>query len=681
LISIFCITQTISVYADQASNTKIIPESLPRYNLNIRIMPETHHLGVEGSVRLPAAEGIRDRLVFALSEMATALKVEVLKPVAGAGPVKLEKIERPGATSGLRRWTLLLPSPLPAGAPVVLRFSYSIENGLDSVFYIGPEGSFASGVNTAWYPEPEDANQFRLRGTGTLQFSVPAGYVAYTPGTRLGTPDETARGTFRFQLDNPLFFSFGVGRYTVLRRSSGGLPVSIYLLQPRPQQKVERLIEGSARVIEALAREFGPYPHPEFGIVEIPTEQARKGGSDGASLSGFMLGISSYFDQEFNAAFYGHEIAHTWWGNLIQKKGQRGSYMLDEAMASYGSLRAVEILEGASAAEQYRRTGYLGYYSEYSGSVYLSRALAGLDHQLSDLPLADGFLSRRLANTKGMLVWDMLSRVVGRKQFSRTLQNFTRQRALQRVTWEELLQAIEDGAGENLKWFYGQWLERTGAPDWQLDWKQDGGIVRGTITQPVPYYRATIEVEATASDGRRLARTVEVSGPRTRFTWQVGPAVKTVNLDPHFLILRWTREYRAEAEALLPYTRGDLKLSQGNLDEAYQQFLAGLEQVPELDRYGLRFMLEYGLAAVLMEKDKMDEAKVHIEAALVSPMRRAETLPWVYVQLATAAKKLNDEATLRWAVKAVAAADAAAGGRTGAVEEVRTILQSVKAQQ
>ena len=32
--------------------------------------------------------------------------------------------------------------------------------------------------------------------------------------------------------------------------------------------------------------------------------------------------------------------------------------MLDEAMSQFGSLRAVELVEGSEAAEQYRRTGY-----------------------------------------------------------------------------------------------------------------------------------------------------------------------------------------------------------------------------------------------------------------------------------------------------------------------------------
>lgn len=676
LTAIFSLALMIDAHAAQAPHHKTAAESFPKYDLKIKIMPESHHLGVEGVVRLPAAEAVRDKLVFALSEKATGTKIEVVQPAECAGPVKLEMVERPGSTAGLRRWMLLPRLPVPAGEAVLLRFSYSIENGLDSVFYVGPEGSFASGLNTAWYPEAEDADRFRVRGTGMLQFSIPAGYTAYTMGTQLGAPEETARGNFRFQIDSPVFFSFGVGKYVVVRRSGGGLPISICLLRPRPAEQVQSLIEDVARVVEALAREFGPYPYPEFGVVEIPTEQARKGGSDGASLSGFMLGISSYFDQEFNVAFYGHEVAHTWWGNLIQKEGSQGSYMLDEAMANYGSLRAVELTEGESAAEQYRRTGYPGYYSEYSGAVYLSRSLAGLDHQLSDLPVADGFLSRRLANTKGMLVWDMLSRTVGRKQFSRILQDITRRWALQRVTWGEFLKAIEGGAGQDLKWFYRQWLERKGVPDYQLDWKQDGGIVRGAIKQPAPYYRATIEIEATGSDGRRLARMVEVSGPRTEFTWRVSFAVKTVTLDPHFLTLRWTPEYRAEAIAMIQYTRGDLRLMQGQLDEAYKEFNAGLDHVPVPDSHGLRFMLEYGLAQSLIDRKKMDEAMPHIRAALASPVRRADILPWVYLQMATVARRLNDEVTLRWAINAVVTAENAAGARAGAAEQARSLLNS-----
>ena len=354
--------------------------------------------------------------------------------------------------------------------------------------------------------------------------------------------------------------------------------------------------------------------------------------------------------------------------------------MLDEGMAQYGSLRAVERVEGEEAAERFRRTGYPGW-PEYCAFTYLSRTVAEFDHQLADLPPENDFLSRRVCNSKGMLVWDMLSRTVGRKKFSRILQELTRQSAFQRVSWEEFLQTVNDGAGKDLQWFYAQWFGRIGAPAWQLSWKLEGRTIRGTITQKPPYYRATIDVQAVGSKYEHIVRTVEIAGRQTEFTWRVDFGVKSVNLDPHFFTLHWTPEYRTEAIALLPYTKGDLKISQGQVDEAHKEFKTGLDQMPVLDIYGLRFMLEYGLAAVFIEKAKMEEAKEHIQAALISPTRRGDTLPWVYVQLAKTAKKLNDQATLRWAVNAVTTADAAAGGRTGAIEEVRSLLQSSKPNQ
>jgi len=117
---------------------------------------------------------------------------------------------------------------------------------------------------------------------------------------------------------------------------------------------------------------------------------------------------SAGLDDPFNLAYYAHEISHSWWGNLITVRGQAGVYMLSEAMAQYGSLRAVEELEGVASAERYRRTGYPGYNTEQNALGYFKLAAAGLDTSaMRDLP--PGTLSHDIADMKGFLVWDMLS--------------------------------------------------------------------------------------------------------------------------------------------------------------------------------------------------------------------------------------------------------------------------------
>jgi len=649
----------------------------PDYNLSIRIVPENHRLEATGTVRLPASSASRDALRVALSEQFGDPTFEVVEPATAAGPVKLERemapAERPGW--GTVVWTIRPIKAFPQGDPIVIRFSYAGSSSRSSnLFHLGPEVCFAAGISTAWYPRIEDESGMRKRGlraTGKLEFTLPAGYVVYTTGVSQSTSTDNSRGQFRFQVSQPVYFSFAASKYSIFRDATS-FPISLYLSRPRPNAK--EYTDGCLSVLRALSKEFGQYQYPGFAIVEVPDKQAQEAGFEGASLDGFMLAISSFFDKKFNTAFFGHEIAHQWWPGVVQKTGPRGSYMLDEAMAQYGSLRAVEMLEGDEVAERYRRTGYPGYYSEYSALTYLSRSLAGLDERLSDLPLSDGYLSRRMADSKGMLVWDMLSRTIGRDKFSAILKDFLRKHAFQLVRWEEFLKAIEDSAGMDLKWFYQQWFDRKGAADWQLSWVQDGRLVRVSITQSQPYYRAMLVVQATGKDGERLRKTVDIRGAKTQLNWAVEFKVKSVELDPDFLYLHWTPEYRAEAEALLPYTRADLRLQQGDLDKAVNEFKSALDLVPSPDQHGLRFLLDYGLAEALIQQDKFQEAKAHVMAALTGPVRRAEVLPWVYLQLAKASKQLNDQSTLEWAVKAVISADAAAGGRTGAVEEALALM-------
>ena len=132
------------------------------------------------------------------------------------------------------------------------------------------------------------------------------------------------------------------------------------------------------------------------------------------------------------------------------------------------------------------------------------------------------------------------------------MQKITRDYAINGITWEEFLNVIATGAGQNLNWFYEEWFQRTGAPSWNVTWKQDGATLTGMIKQDAPFYQADLEIEVTGTKCERLTQTVLVKGAETKLSRQVPFPVKAVELDPHYLVLHSTAEYRAQATALAP---------------------------------------------------------------------------------------------------------------------------------
>jgi aminopeptidase N len=524
------------------------------YTMEVRVSPETRHLDVSGTVVVAAAAAARPEIEVQLSETMPALEVAVVAPAAVAGAARAAKR---GGQGGQLVWTVTLPRPLPAGQPLTLRFHCAGGERTSFVFSLGPEGSFASGISTAWYPQLLSGDD-SLRSRGRIHYVVPKGYVVAGGGTLLSSAAEQAQGSFLFDASRPGYFSFAAARFAV-SRVAGKVPTALYLLHSR--RNAPELVRRLSSIIDFLSSQFGPFPYGDLAIVETPHDPSLRAGFTGAEVGAIMLVDGEQLDGDFVLAFYAHELSHCWWGNLVHAPNY-----LDETMAQFGSLQAVEALEGEAAAERYRRTGYPDYAPLQCALGYLMLAGAGFDHALADLPDAHP-LSHELADSKGMLVADMVSRLVGRTAFTGVLQGLIRQNAYGTVTWQDILAAAQRYTTSDLRAFSAAWLERRGAPTFTLRWSQTGDTVSGAVEQSPPWYIANLDLELRGRDGKVVTQALAVQGATTPFHVRTGQAVRDAVLDPHFHVLHWTPELRAAAQSLWPSWR-----------ETVEQWKAGLLQ-------------------------------------------------------------------------------------------------------
>lgn len=501
-----------------------------RYDLSIKVAPQSRRIEVEGRWELPASSKERETIEFYLSPKMRELEVKILEPKA-AHPLSLQSNREEG---GDIKWVFKPARPVAAGQAVLLQFSYASDGKSAPQLNISTEGSFAGGGGELWYPQ----SAFKDRETGTLRFAVPAGETVISNGALSSSPAQRAAGEYIFNITRPSKFGFASGRYSVIRRA-GKVAFSLYLLRPRTGAPL--ILNNAARALETLASLYGDFPYSDFSFVEVNFP----GIVTGTSEFGFILADDSKLD-EFDLAYWAHEMGHQWWGNAVRSaSGTTGQMMLSEGVTQFGALQAVEAVEGEAAATEFRRRGYKG--EGHSAESYFKLAGAGRDFPLtSHIPKNQNetLTMHTLANTKGFILLDMLSRRIGRAKFASILRRFVRRSSNQATSWQAFRQAVEEEAGQDLSWFFEQWFERVGAPDYRMTWKQEGSRVRVMISQPAPHFRTALELELSGG-GRRLLRTVEVSGGAHEFNLATPFKVDSVELDPRYKVLRWLPEFRA----------------------------------------------------------------------------------------------------------------------------------------
>jgi hypothetical protein len=630
-----------------------------QYELSCRIRPVERRLEVEGTIVLPPSDEERAAIRFALREDMGQPEVVVLAPESCAGPADVtpdpvpEKKEDPQ-----RSWDLHGRQPFPAGVAVTLSVRYGGGDSVSTNFHLHPAGCFAHS-DAAWYPRFDT-----MRALGTIRYSVPDPWVVKAGGALLGKDRGDGELGYRFECRTPSNFCFVAGPYTVVRRREGRVPLEIYLLGERPF--LEDMERKSFEALSVLEREFGPYPFAEFAIVEVATEPAMRSGFTGAAYEGFYMERADYLDAKgFTMHHFGHEMGHQWFPQIVGSHGEHGHYMLDEGLAQYGGLRCVEEIDGEAAAERFRRECAEG----------AARCIAsGYDFPLGAMPYSPG--AYELADRKGVLVYDLLARTMGRDRFRNAMKSVTSRYAYGSITWEDLLGAFDASSDRDLGWFYAQWFERSGSPSLTPRWSQSGDALELTIAQPDPPYRLPLPIRIELEDGSALDGTVELAGPETVVRLPVPTRVRKVELDPRATLPMTDAKTRAKFEAQRDYLRGELLWNHNKTEEALAIFREALTRLPQPDAYGVEFLLRMRIGWIAQEAERFAEARDEYERALEVAVRDPDQVVQLYWNLAETCRAQGDLERALWAARNVLSADAARGVDGRLSVKAREMLKS-----
>jgi tetratricopeptide (TPR) repeat protein len=136
----------------------------------------------------------------------------------------------------------------------------------------------------------------------------------------------------------------------------------------------------------------------------------------------------------------------------------------------------------------------------------------------------------------------------------------------------------EQNYGDRLTWFFSQWLDSTGAPEFKDKYtiyrlgNNKGFRVVGQIFQDLDLFRMPILLKID-TDGKTEEKTVEVVGTNSPFTIETFGKPRKITIDPDNRVLKNSTEIKLRASI----QRGQGLVQQGDLAGALSEFNKALD--------------------------------------------------------------------------------------------------------
>ncbi|MGA8151053.1 MAG: M1 family aminopeptidase [Terriglobales bacterium] len=533
------------------------------YQIDAELIPHMHKITARAKVRFTALENI----TAAVFELHNAMRV--LKVTDDSG--KEVMAERIAQDSTVR---VQLNQELAKDASTSLTFEY--DGTLDSVDDSPVQGLKVASVGDdtsyllyagRWFPlVGYGINRF----TATMNITVPAYMLAIgsgkesvsdTPALKKSAVAGMPTRTYSFVWDKPSFpGTIVAGAFQEFKSDEAGVDLHVFL-KPIHQNLGALYSETAIKEFTYFVTLYGAAPSTTLRVVEIPDDTLP------SAWAPDMAAIASRaITEKVNYRLLADTIAHQWWGASVSP-ASIDDYWLVDGFARYSEARYVENAAGQNGLEEMVKDMSVG-------------ALAYDTVPLATVGKLDMFSPefQSLVTDKGAMILHMLRWVEGDQKFDQTMRTFASKYAGKSASGDDFKDIAEQDYGDKLTWFFSQWLDSTGAPEFKTKYtvyrlgNNKGFRVVGQINQDLDLFRMPVELRID-TDGKTEEKRIDVVGTDSAFTIETFGKPRRIAIDPGNHVLRNSADIKLRASI----QRGQGLVQQGDLAGALSEYNKALE--------------------------------------------------------------------------------------------------------
>ena len=543
------------------------------YQIEATLEPHLHQITAKAKVKFTALQD----LSVAVFELHNDLRVTKVVDEKGT-QLSAERVTQDSTVR------VPLPNGLSKDNSMTLTFEYEgqLENADNSpvpglsLANIGDDTSYLLYAGR-WFP----VNGYGLnRFTSTISITVPAHMLVIGSGKETVSDLATAKKpatsvlptkTFTFVSDKPSFpGTIVAGIFQEYKSDEAGMDMHTYF-KPTHQSIAPAYTTTAIQEFTYFITLFGPLPSQRLNLVELPSDTLPY------TWAPEIVGLAgASITEKTNYRLLANGIAHQWWGVSVSP-ATKDDWWLSDGFSRYAEAMYVENAAGAAGLEEAVKDMSVG-------------ALAYDTVPLSSASKLDTFSTefQSLTTDKGAMILHMLRWVLGEDKFNKTMRDFASQYAGKSATTDDFREVAEKVYGDQLTWFFSQWLDSTGAPEFKVKYttyrlggtaaqnpkeeKTPGFRVTGEISQDLDLFRMPVDLKID-TDGKTESKRIEVVGTNSPFTIETFGRPRKIAVDPDHRVLTNSSDVKLRASIL----RGQAMQQQGDLSGALTEFNKALD--------------------------------------------------------------------------------------------------------